>query len=71
LPELSTIAEPNRLREEMRRQRLSFRDLAFLTGHSAGYLCHLATGRRRPSRESALRIAKALHVAPARLWGPS
>ena len=59
---------PNRLRAEMERRQLSYRDLAFLTGYSAGFLCRVANGKRRPSREHALAIARALKVSPGRLW---
>jgi transcriptional regulator with XRE-family HTH domain len=60
----------NRLRAEMVRQNLSFRELAFLTQPplSPGYLCRLASGQRWPSKRAALAVAKALRVSPARLW---
>jgi len=53
----------------MARRSVSFRGLAFVTGLDAGYLCRIANGERRPSREAAVAIAKALGVGPGLLWG--
>ena len=55
------------LQERMSERDLSYRDLAFLTGLDAGFLCRVANGQRRLSRESAFRVAKALEVSPRRL----
>jgi transcriptional regulator with XRE-family HTH domain len=53
------------IREAMARKGLTFRDLAWLTDYSAAYLCRVANGTRWPSKDAALRIAKALQI-PAR-----
>lgn len=55
------------LREAMNERRVSYRDLAFLTELDAGFLCRVANGQRRLSRESALRVARALRISPRRL----
>jgi transcriptional regulator with XRE-family HTH domain len=66
---LQDIPTPSgRLRAAMSTKRLSFRDLAFLTGLSAAYLCRVASGKRQPSKKAALAIAKAVGVSPALLW---
>lgn len=57
------------MREAMERKGLSFRNLEFLTDLSAGYLCRVANGQRRPSKQAALVIAKALGISPQRLVG--
>lgn len=49
------------------RRGYSFRELAFLTGLSAGYLCRVANGRRQLSPEAALTVARVLGVNPQRL----
>lgn len=48
------------LRDAMARKGYSFRDLAFQTDLDPGYLCRVANGERRPSKDAALRIALAL-----------
>lgn len=49
----------------MRARNLSFRQLAYKTQLSAGYLNHLATGRAPAPRDAQIRtIARALHVEP-------
>lgn len=55
------------LREKMQERELSFRDLGFLTDLNPGFLCRVASGKRRLSRESALRVARALGISPRRL----
>jgi transcriptional regulator with XRE-family HTH domain len=61
------MATRNAMIEAMRRRDLSFRELAFLTDLSAPYLWRVAHGQRRPSKDAALTIAKALNIAPYRL----
>jgi len=46
---------------------LSFRRLGMLTGLSPSYLCLLAGGRRRPTRNALERIAAALELHPDEL----
>lgn len=48
----------------LRRKGWSFRRLAFETGLSAGYLCRVAGGQRRPSRSAAIRIGEVLGLGP-------
>jgi transcriptional regulator with XRE-family HTH domain len=55
------------MREAMKRKGLSFRDLGFLTDLDAGYLCRVASGKRRLSRPAAFKVARVLEVAPRRL----
>jgi len=55
------------LRERMAERGLSYRDLAFLTGLDAGFLCKVANGQRRLSRDSAFKVARALGIAPRHL----
>lgn len=55
------------LKTLMRRKHLSFRQLAFLTDLSAGFLCRIANGDRRPSKKAAVRIAQALGTSPGRI----
>jgi transcriptional regulator with XRE-family HTH domain len=57
------------MREAMARQGYSFRDLGFLTELSPGYLCRVARGERRLSKEAAFRVARVLKIAPRRLVG--
>ncbi|MFN2489882.1 MAG: helix-turn-helix domain-containing protein [Actinomycetota bacterium] len=65
---MSTTENSNRLQDEMSRQQLSYRDLAFRTDLSPAFLCRVANGRRKPSKINAERIARALRVSPYRLW---
>lgn len=55
--------------EEMNRRGWSYRDLGHASGYSAPFLCRVAHGHRRPSRQAQVVIAKALGVSPRRLWG--
>ena len=56
---------PAALRRLKEDRRLSYRQLAYLTGLSAGYLNHLSKGTRpMPPDEVLERIASALHVRP-------
>ncbi|HMK91370.1 MAG TPA: helix-turn-helix transcriptional regulator [Thermoleophilia bacterium] len=48
----------------MRWRGLSYRQLAYLTGLSAGHLNHLTRGRRAPTEETLETVARALHVEP-------
>ncbi len=52
------------IKAAMDREGWTYRDLGFLTGLDPGYLNQVVRGRRVPSRRTALRIAKALGLAP-------
>jgi transcriptional regulator with XRE-family HTH domain len=56
------LVEPAAMSTAMAQQGRSYRDLGHLTRYSAAYLCRVATGKRGPSPEAALAIAKALRV---------
>jgi hypothetical protein len=58
------------MQDAMARKNLSFRDLGFLTDLSAGYLCHVANGNRRLSKQAAMKVARVLEVSPRRLTAP-
>ncbi len=54
------------LRRLMDDRGVSYRQLSYMTGLSAGYLNHLSKGRRpAPSNGMLELIARALHVEPA------
>ena len=55
---------PEAMRDLMRWHGLSYRQLAYMSGLSAGHLNHLTRGKRSPSEESVHAIARALHVGP-------
>ncbi len=53
------------MRRLMEQRDLTYRQLAYLTGLSSGYLSHLTKGARPvPANGHIERIARALHVAP-------
>jgi transcriptional regulator with XRE-family HTH domain len=63
--ELSAQRYSVALSELLSARGLSYRQLAYKTGLSAGYLNHLANGTRAAPAEQVLRlIARALHVEP-------
>ena len=62
---MTTARSP--MAEAMARQGISFRRLAFKVDCDPGYLCRVARGLRRPSKEIAERIADALGIAPQRV----
>lgn len=64
-----TSPDASPLAEQMALQGLTYRDLAAASTYDAAYLCRLANGHQKPSREAARAIAGALGVAPERLWG--
>jgi transcriptional regulator with XRE-family HTH domain len=47
---------------------LSLRKLAGKTGIHYSYLCHMGRGRRMPTLERAMKIAKALKTTPDHLF---
>lgn len=49
-------------------QKLSLRKLAAKTGIHYTYLCHMGRGRRMPTLERALKIARALKTTPDHLF---
>jgi len=50
---------------DLKRQRgVSYRQLAYLTNLSPGYLNHLCKGTRAPNEETLRIVARALHVRP-------
>jgi len=55
----------------MKREGRSFRVLGFLTNYDPGYLWRVARGERSPSREAAVKIAKALNMPLRQLWKES
>lgn len=55
---------PEALTELRRRRRLSYRQLAYKSGHSAGYLDRLSKGNRSPDEGTLPAIANALRVPP-------
>jgi hypothetical protein len=55
------------MREAMARKGHSFRTLSFLTDLDPGYLCRIASGERRPSKDAALKIARILSLNPRTL----
>jgi transcriptional regulator with XRE-family HTH domain len=53
---------------KMRAEGFTFRDLSYVTGKSASYLCRIANGQVTPPRATALVIAKALKTSPRELF---
>jgi transcriptional regulator with XRE-family HTH domain len=50
---------------QLRAERgFSYRQLAYMTGLSAGYLSHLEKGKRSPGDEVLAQLARVLHVEP-------
>ena len=65
MPGFSSQSFPMSLQRLMRETRLSYRQLAYKTGLTAGYLNHLSKGTRPVPSDAVLeRIARALHVEP-------
>jgi transcriptional regulator with XRE-family HTH domain len=64
-----TLAPPNRIRELRRRQGLSLRRLALLSGLGRNTIHRLETGAHRPTERSARLLAAALGVSVAYLLG--
>lgn len=58
-----------RLREELNKRGWSQRELAYRSGVAFGLLNGHLRGAR-PCRRNATRIAQALGMDPAELWGP-
>ncbi len=53
----------HRIRQERIRNRLSQENLAELTNSSPQYISHIETARKKPSLETLIKIANALHVS--------
>jgi len=49
-------------------RKLSLRKLAEKTGIHYSYLCHMGRGRRMPTLERAMKIARALKTTPDHLF---
>ena len=66
---LAPAALGNRLRALRRKRHLTLEQLAGATGLNRGYLSRLENGEKSPSIATTLKLAKALEVATAALFG--
>lgn len=58
-----------KLKMALDKARLNQIQLAHLTGLSEATISRIVCGYRNPSQDEKMRIAKALRVRPAEIWG--